>query len=141
MIDIIPMQERGARIQGPGLPESAVRAFLNDLESLRIDPGGGTSQGTSLGRDTRRVGHVCRQGRELLARLPAKSRRNAQGKAAGHALVHLLADTVWRFFRAYRRPIYDTLTRERGSALRLDALAWRGARPLPCLTPSRAHHA
>ena len=60
--------------------------------------------------DGERVGHVCRQGRELLARLPAKSRRNAAEKIAGHALVHLLADAVWRFFRAHRKPIYDTLT-------------------------------
>ena len=102
MIDIIPTQERGPRIQGGGLPESAVRAFLKDLQSLCIVPGGGASQGASLGQDSQRVGHVCRQGRELLARLPAKSRRNAQEKTAGHALVHLLGYTVWRFFRVYR---------------------------------------
>lgn len=138
MIDFIPPQERSARIQGAGLPESAVRAFLGDLESLRIVPGGGASHGASLGPDSRRVGHVCRQGRELLARLPAKSRRNAQEKTAGHALVHLLADTVWRFFRLYRIPIYDTLTQGRNCALRLDELAWRAADLLPDIMPTRA---
>lgn len=134
MIDIIPGQDRSARIQGAGLPESAVLAFLEDLESLTILPGGGAS----LGRDSQRVGHVCRQGRELLARLPPKSRRNAQEKTAGHALVHLLADAVWRFFRVYRKPIYDTLTRERSLCLRLDELAWRAAELLPDIVPSRA---
>ncbi len=138
MIDIIPVQERTARIQGAGLPESAVGTFLGDLESLRIDAGGGASQGASLGQDSGRIGRVCGQGRELLARLPAKSRRNAQEKTAGHALVHLLADTVWRFFRVYRKPIYDTLTRERNLVLRLDELAWRAADLLPDIMPSRA---
>lgn len=138
MIDIIPMQERGARIQGAGLPESALRAFLGDLESLRIDAGGGASQGASLRQDGQRLGHVCRQGRELLTRLPAKSRRNAREKTAGHALVHLLGDAVWRFFRLYRNPIYDTLTQERSRALRLEELAWRAAGLLPDIMPTRA---
>ena len=138
MIDIIPVQERSARIQGAGLSESAVRAFLKDLESLRIDAGDGASQGTSLGQDSHLVGHVCRLGRDLLARLPAKSRRNAQEKTAGHAVVHLLADTVWRFFRIYRRPIYDTLTGERRRALRIDELAWGAADLLPDIVPTRA---
>jgi len=138
MIDIIPVQERSARIQGAGLPESAVRAFLEDLESVRIDAGGAASRGASLPRDSQRVGHVCRQGRDLLARLPAKSRRNAQEKTAGHAVVHLLADTAWRFFRIYRRPIYDTLTEERSRALRIEELAWRAADLLPDIVPTRA---
>ena len=138
MIDIIPVQERSARIQGAGLPESAVRAFLEDLESVRIDAGGAASRGASLPRDSQRVGHVCRQGRDLLARLPAKSRRNAQEKTAGHAVVHLLADTVWRFFRVYRKPIYDTLTEDRSRALRIDELAWRAADLLPDIVPTGA---
>ena len=138
MIDIIPVQERSARIQGAGLPESAVRAFLEDLESLRIDAGDLASRGASLPRDSQRVGHVCRQGRDLLARLPAKSRRNAQEKTAGHAVVHLLADTVWRFFRVYRKPIYDTLTEDRSRALRIDELAWRAADLLPDIVPTGA---
>src|SRR3990172_11885407 len=134
MIDIIPPQERNARLQGAGLPDSAVLAFLKDLESLTILPGGGAS----LGQDSKWVGQVCRQGRELLASLPARSRRNAQEKTAGHALVHLLADTVWRFFRVYRKPIYDTLTRERSRAVRLEELAGRAADLLPDIMPSRA---
>jgi thioesterase DpgC len=138
MIDIIPVQERSARIQGAGLPESAVRAFLEDLESPRFDPGDGAPPGASLGQDSQRVGNVCRQGRELLARLPAKSRRSPQERAAGHALVHLLADLAWRFFRAYRGPIYDTLTEGRSRALRVEELAWQAADLLPDIMPTRA---
>ena len=138
MIDIIPMQERGPRLQGAGLPESAVGAFLKDLDSLPVVLGGCTLHGDSLGQDGQRLGHVCRQGRELLARLPAKSRRNAQEKTSGHALVHLLADAVWRFFRVYRNPIYDTLTQGRIRALRLEELAWQAADLLPDVMPTRA---
>ena len=134
MIDIIPMQERSPRILGAGLPESAVGAFLEDLDSLRLDAG----DGASLGDDSRRVGRVCCQGRDLLARLPAKSRRNAQERAAGHALVHLLADAAWRFFRVYRKPIYDTLTQARSRALRVEELAWKAAELLPHIMPTRA---
>lgn len=134
MIDIIPVQERSSRIQGAGLPEAAVSAFLKDLESLRIDAGGGAS----LGQDSQRVGHVCRQGRELLARLPARSGRSASEKIAGHTVVHLLADTVWRFFRAHRKAIYDTLTQGGSRALRLEDLAWRAADLLPDIMPTRA---
>ena len=138
MIDIIPMQERSPRIQGAGLPQSAVRAWIEDLDALCFDAGGAASRGASLGQDSQRVGHVCRQGRDLLARLPAKSRRNAAEKIGGHTVMHLLADAVWRFFRVYRKPIYDTLTQGCSRALRLDALAWQAADLLPDIMPTRA---
>ena len=133
MIDIIPRQERSARIQGAGLPESAACAWIEALDSLRLGEGE-----ASLDRDTVQVGQVCRQGRDLLAQLPAKSRRSAPEKTAGHALVHLLADAVWRFFRAYRAPIYDRLTADRTRALCIEELAWRAADLLPDIMPSRA---
>jgi thioesterase DpgC len=87
--------------------------------------------------DAALLGKVCRHGRELLGRLPAKSKRNAGEKAAGHALVHLLADAVWRFFRAYRAPVYDALTAGRTRALRVEELAWAGAELLPGILPTR----
>lgn len=129
MIDEIPEQERASRLQAAGLTESAVHAFLRDWDALRAQPAGAGA--APLPEATARLGQVCRRGRELLERLPPKSRRNANEKAAGHALVHLLADVVWRFFRAYRKPIYDALTAERTRALRVEELAWAGAALLP----------
>ena len=131
MIEVIPAGERERRLSSAGLPGADVAAFLRDLES----PAGGAGP---LAPEAQRFGRICKQGRDLLARLPAKSRRTADEKTAGQALVHLLADAAWRFFRSYRVPIYDALTRNRTRALRVDALAWEAADLLPGILPSRA---
>ena len=135
MIDQIPIPERSSRLLCAGLAESAVQSFLRDLDTAQTAPVIGAA---SWPAQAARLGQVCRSGRELLARLPPKSKRNADEKAAGHALVHLLADAVWRFFRAYRKPIYDTLTAGRGRALRREELAWAGAELLPGILPTQA---
>ena len=135
MIDEIPLPERGRRLLAAGLPAVAVKVFLDERElacAEPVDPGA-----ASLARDSTRLGQVCRRGRELLARLPPKSKRNANEKAAGQAVVHLLADAVWRFFRVYRKPIYDALTQRRTRALRVEELAWAGADLLPGILPTR----
>ncbi|TSA17343.1 MAG: enoyl-CoA hydratase/isomerase family protein [Betaproteobacteria bacterium] len=136
MIEEIPLPERLGRLARAGLAESEAKSFLLDLDSTRAEFA--AAGAVSLPRDSARLGQVCRQGRELLTRLPAKSKRNATEKAAGHALVHLLADAVWRFFRVYRRPIYDLLTGERTRALRVVDLAWAGADLLPGILPTQA---
>lgn len=135
MIDAIPLQERGSRLVRAGLSQSAAEAFLRALDAAGAVPAAAAASFTG---EATQLGQVCRQGRELLARLPAKSRRSADEKAAGHAVVHLLADAVWRFFRAHRNPIYDALTGGRKRALRVEELAWAGANLLPGILPSRA---
>ena len=135
MIDAIPQQQRSSRLASAGLAEAAVNDFLRGLDLLGAEYT--RADAASLPKDADRLGKVCRQGRELLARLPAKSKRKANEKAAGHALVHLLADATWRFFRAYRRPIYDVLTAGRTRALRVEELAWAGADRLPGVLPTR----
>ena len=132
MIDEIPQAERSGRLLRAGLPEAAVQSFLHELQAACVDAA------ASLHEDAARLGQACRRGRDLLARLPPRSRRDANEKAAGHALVHLLADAVWRFFRAYRTPIYDRLTAQRARALRLDELAFAAADLLPGILPTRA---
>lgn len=136
MIDEIPVHERASRLQAGGLSEPAVLAFLRDWEAARAEPAGVAT--APLPHAAARLGQVCKEGRALLERLPPKSRRTANEKTAGHALVHLLADSVWRFFRAYRRPIYDALTSERTRALRVEELAWAGADLLPGILPTQA---
>ena len=136
MIDEIPAQERAGRLKAAGLAESAVQAFLRDWEGVRAEPAGVGA--APLAQSSARMGQLSRAGRELLERLPAKSKRNANEKAAGHALVHLLADAVWRFFRVYRKPIYDALTAARTRALRVEELAWAGADLLPGILPTQA---
>ena len=136
MIEIIPNRERSARIQGAGLSASAARVFLEGLDSVCFERGDNAA--ASLPQGGERIGRVCRQGRDLLARLPAKSRRNAAEKIAGHTVVHLLADAVWRFFRVHRKQIYDTLTQGRSRALRLQELAWGAAGLLPDINTESA---
>ncbi len=136
MIDDIPVPERAGRLQAAGLPDAEARAFLRDLDSSGIETA--DAGALALPRASARLAQVCREGRGLLLRLPPKSRRSANEKAAGHALVHLLADAVWRFFRAYRNPIYDALTHKRKRALRVEELAWAGADLLPGILPTRA---
>jgi len=135
MIDDIALVERKARLLGVGLAESAVEEFLRGLDSVGTEYP--RADAASLSRDGDRLGKVCREGRGMLGRLPAKSKRNSKEKAAGHALVHLLADAVWRFFRAYRAPVYDALTAGRTRALRVEELAWAGADLLPGILPTR----
>ncbi|MDP1907299.1 MAG: hypothetical protein Q8K85_03285, partial [Hyphomicrobium sp.] len=136
MIDQIPLTERSSRLVLAGLAEAEVQSFLRDLESACAELA--AANVAFLPRDSARLGQVCRAGRALLARLPAKSKRNPAEKTAGHALVHLLADAVWRFFRAHRKPIYDALTARRTRALRVEELAWAGAELLPGILPTRA---
>ena len=136
MIEIIPASERSGRLLGAGLPEGDVGTFLKDLDALHLpDP---SDRRAHLDDGTQRLGHVCRQGRSLLASLPLKSKRSGKEKAAGLALVHLLADATWRFLRLHRRAIYDHLTDQRSRPLRVEDLAWHGAELLPAILPSRA---
>ncbi len=136
MIEAIPVAERAARLVAAGLGEAKALAFLEARDAAASELAEGDAQ--ALPGAAARLGAVCRQGRELLARLPLRSRRNPGEKAAGHALAHLLADAVWRFFRAYRQPIYAALTAHRTRFLRVDDLAWAGAELLPGILPSKA---
>ena len=135
MIEVIPAQDRASRLRDSGLPEAVVRTFLHDWELLDFDSCDRAA--ATLPQDTQRIERVCRQGRDLLTRLPLRSKRNAGEKAAGHALVHLLADSAWRFFRAYRRPIYAALTHRRAGPVRVEELAWQAADLLPGILPTR----
>jgi thioesterase DpgC len=132
----ISLQECSDRLLGAGLAAASVNDFLRGLDTVGMEYA--AADLASMPRDSARLGQLCRQGRELLSRLPPKSKRKANEKAAGHALVHLLADAVWRFFRAYRSPIYATLTHKRTRALRVEELAWAGAELLPGILPTQA---
>ncbi len=137
MIEVIPHAERQAKLKGSGLGEADVRTFLQDMESLRLgEPG--DRRAPKLESAAPRLSLVCRRGRALLGRLPFKSKRNEGEKAAGHAIAHLVADATWHFFRTYRRPIYDTLTRDGSRPLTVAEIAQEAAELLPGILPTRA---
>jgi thioesterase DpgC len=81
---------------------------------------------------------AIRDGRALLARLPLRSQRTPEQKAAGEAIVHLTADAAWRFFRRHAAPMYRELTREGARSIRVDALLWQAAARWPDILPTEA---
>jgi len=82
------------------------------------------------------IGRFCRSARELLERLPGRSQRSSREKIAGEAIVHAMADQIWRFFGARCVQIYDQLTDSRRHLLRVEELASAAATLLPDVLPN-----
>ncbi|HUJ74616.1 MAG TPA: enoyl-CoA hydratase-related protein, partial [bacterium] len=139
MIEIIPAAERTPCLQSAGLPPQECRAYLQAWDAHQAVQGPAAGSGAvSLNAELQQVQAICRQGRELLGRLPLKSKRSPQEKAAGQALVHLTADATWRFLARHKAALYRELTQEGRRPLRVEELAWAAAARLPGVLPSQA---
>ena len=79
--------------------------------------------------------HFWLRSGELLARLPAKPKRNADEAAAAAEILSLARDTRTRFLRAHARGIYETLTAGRSRFVRVDELCARAAKEYAGLVP------
>jgi len=90
---------------------------------------------TELASDKAGFGHFWQKSGELLARLPAKPKRNAEEIAAAAEILALARDSRTRFMRAHARGVYDSLTAARNRFLRLDELCARAATDYPGLVP------
>src|SRR5512140_301115 len=90
---------------------------------------------TELHNDKAAFGHFWQRSGELLARLPAKPKRNADEAAAAAEILGLARDSRTHFMRAHARAIYESLTSGRGKFLRVDELCERAAREYPGLVP------
>jgi len=90
---------------------------------------------TELATDKAGFGHFWQRSGELLARLPAKPKRNAEEAAAATEILALARDSRTRFMRAHARGIYETLTSARSKFVRVDELCVRAAREYPGLVP------
>ncbi|HTP61341.1 MAG TPA: enoyl-CoA hydratase/isomerase family protein [Burkholderiales bacterium] len=90
---------------------------------------------TELSTDKAGFGHFWQRAGELLARLPAKPKRNAEEAAAAAEILALARESRTRFMRAHARSIYDVLTAKRSLFLRVDELCARAAREFPGLVP------
>jgi len=139
MIDAIDPPERLPRLLAAGLAQADTRRFLasTDAWELFSDPHAPTAW-FSLETDAATVQGLCAQGRGLLSALPLRSQRNAVEKAAAHALVNLMAEASWRFFRRHAVRLYRELTEEGRRSLRIDALLWKAAARLPSILPTQA---
>jgi thioesterase DpgC len=90
---------------------------------------------TELSADKASFGHFWQRSGELLARLPAKPKRNAGEAAAAAEILALARESRTRFLRAHARGVYDTLTAKRSMYLRADELCQRAAKEYPGLVP------
>lgn len=78
--------------------------------------------------------HQC--GRALLARLPLRSQRSPEQTKVGAAIVRLMADRSWCFFREHAASLYRDITGEGTRSLRVDALLREAAARWPHILPS-----
>lgn len=90
---------------------------------------------TELSTDRAGFGHFWQRSGELLARLPAKPRRNAEEAAAAAEILALARDSRTRFMRAHARGVYDALTAKHSLYVRADDLCERAAKEFPGLVP------
>jgi thioesterase DpgC len=90
---------------------------------------------TELSSDKAGFGHFWQRSAELLARLPAKSKRDAGEAAAAAEILGLARESRTRFMRAHAHGVYDALTAKRGVFLRVDELCARAAKEYPGLVP------
>ncbi len=90
---------------------------------------------TELSSDKAGFGHFWLKSTDLLARLPAKAKRNADEAAAAAEILTLARASRTLFMRAHVRGVYDSLTAGRGKYVRVDDLCKRAATEYPGLVP------
>jgi (3,5-dihydroxyphenyl)acetyl-CoA 1,2-dioxygenase len=90
---------------------------------------------TELSSDKAGFGHFWLKSTDLLARLPAKPKRNADEAAAAAEILGIARDSRTKFMRAHARGVYDALTAKRSAFVRVDDLCARAATEYPGLVP------
>ncbi len=90
---------------------------------------------TEIHADKAAFGHFWQRAGELLARLPAKPKRNAMEAASAAEILARARESRARFMRAHAPAVYDALTSSRGRFVRVDELCERAAKEFPGLVP------
>ncbi len=114
-----------ANARAVGLPEDLVAGWLG----ARPHETGGFED------DRRAYGAFWRLSDTLLARLPAKSARNAAETLAADGIKHDAREARDRFLRAHAETLYDLLTDKRSRFRRVKDLVLAAADLAPGLTP------
>jgi len=91
---------------------------------------------TELSSDKASFGHFWTRSADLLARLPAKPKRNAEEAAAAAEVLALARESRTKFMRAHARGVYDSLTAAGNRFVRVDDLCSRAAAEYPGLVPN-----
>jgi thioesterase DpgC len=134
MIESIPTEEQANRLRVAALPAPEVDECLCAFD--RCDTA--RSAPSKLEDDAGLVRAACARARDLLARMPLRSQRDAAQKRAGETLVHLCAAAVRDLFRRYATLLFARITDEGRRSLRVDDLLWEAAALLPGILPSQA---
>jgi thioesterase DpgC len=135
MIEIIPSEERLPRLLAGGLPADAAEKFLASLAGSRQQLDAAVK--AQALPQVSPVQSVVRDGRALLAAMPPRSKRSQAQKTAAQAVVHLMADAAWRFFRHAALPLYRELTQQGRRSLRVEELLWEAAARWPLVLPTQ----
>ena len=90
---------------------------------------------TEIHADKTAFGHFWQRAGELLARLPAKPKRNAMEAATATEILALARESRTQFMRAHAANVYESLTSARSRFVRADELCERAAREYPGLVP------
>src|SRR5512139_384077 len=90
---------------------------------------------TEVHADKAAFGHFWQRAGELLARLPARPKRNAMEAATAAEILAHSRESRTRFLRAHASAVYDALTSSRARFVRVDELCERAAKEFPGLVP------
>jgi thioesterase DpgC len=93
------------------------------------------ARASDLHADKATFGHFWHRAAELLARLPAKSKRNAEEAAAAAEILGIARESRAQFMREHAPEVYAALTSNLNRFVRVDELCERAAREFPGLVP------
>ncbi len=123
-----------SKILAAGLEQTSVKQWLDSVEA--IDFPAETNE-TRLEADAKLIGNLIQQGWHFCERLPLKSKRTPQEKAAGESLVKLITAAGRKFCQAHRKTLYRRLTNDYSQFLRVEDIAWKAAELWPGIVPSK----
>jgi (3,5-dihydroxyphenyl)acetyl-CoA 1,2-dioxygenase len=119
---------------GVGLPQAELER-LAQLEVVFPPPS--TASRVSLLADAQAASRFLDAGRALLERLPPRPRRSVREQAAAEALNAILREARTRFMRTYAPLLYEQLTSDLSTFVRVEELVYLAAERVPGLVPTR----
>ena len=134
MNDTPSLESHKQRLLAAGFAGGDVANWLEDLERRRLPEAANPKR---LDADARVTAELIRRGWDMLEKLPLRSKRSRNEKAAGQSVVKLATELCRDFARSRREPIYAALTADYSERVRVDDLIYRAAERWPGLAPTR----
>ena len=122
----LPSEPPVRRLAEAGLPADEARSLLQETPGLTAD----------FSTDRRNFSDYWARAARLLARLPAKPRRNEREQVAAALIFDRAREARARFLRRHGDAIYDALTMARSRFVRVEELVLRASEIVPGLLPT-----